>query len=159
MKYFFILGVLSSFFSCNYFENKKLDSTLILREELKTFNWNELDRYPSFEPCANAIDFEDTKACFEQTLISHFSEFFAGINLVVTENITDTIRIDFLVNNKGGLSISEIQSKALTSLQIPGLDSIITNSLQGLPKLYPAIKRSQQVQSAFQLPLILAVKE
>jgi len=127
-------------------------------EELKTFNWNELDSYPSFETCDDSIDFQETKMCFEQTLISHFSEFFTEKNLVVTENVTDTIRIDFLVNNKGSLSVSNIQSKPLTRLQIPTLDSLITLSLQGLRKLYPAIKRSQHVQSAFQLPLILVVK-
>ena len=158
MKYLFIVIFLGSFFSCNYYEKKKLNSETILMEELKTFNWNELDSYPSFETCDDSIDFQETKMCFEQTLISHFSEFFTEKNLVVTENVTDTIRIDFLVNNKGSLSISNIQSKPLTRLQIPTLDSLITHSLQGLPKLYPAIKRSQQVQSAFQLPLILVVK-
>ena len=107
---------------------------------------------------ANEYRPKETKICFEQTLISHFSEFFIEKNLVVTQNVTDTIRIDFLVNNKGSLSISNIQSKPLTRQQIPGLDSLITHSLQGLPKLYPAIKRSQLVQSAFQLPLILVVK-
>ena len=158
MKYLFILIFWGSFFSCNYYEKKKLNAETILMEELKTFNWNELDSYPSFETCDDSIDFQQTKMCFEQTLISHFSEFFIEKNLVVTENVTDTIRIDFLVNNKGSLSISNIQSKPLTRLQIPTLDSLITHSLQGLPKLYPAIKRSQQVQSAFQLPLILVVK-
>ncbi len=158
MKYLFILIFWGSFFSCNYYEKKKLNPETILMEELKTFNWNELDSYPSFETCDDSIDFQQTKMCFEQTLISHFSEFFIEKNLVVTENVTDTIRIDFLVNNKGSLSISNIQSKPLTRLQIPTLDSLITHSLQGLPKLYPAIKRSQQVQSAFQLPLILVVK-
>ena len=46
----------------------------------------------------------------------------------------------------------------LTKQQIPGLDSLLNYSLKGLPKLYPAIKRSQQVQTAFQLPLVLKVK-
>ena len=96
--------------------------------------------------------------CAEKPTVKCAVEFFIEKNLVVTQNVTDTIRIDFLVNNKGSLSISNIQSKPLTRQQIPGLDSLITHSLQGLPKLYPAIKRSQLVQSAFQLPLILVVK-
>jgi hypothetical protein len=45
----------------------------------------------------------------------------------------------------------------LTKQQIPELDSILKSSLEGLPKLYPAIKRSQQVQTVFQLPIILRV--
>ena len=69
----------------------------------------------------------------------------------------DTIRIDLLVSNSGELQISKIQTQELTREQLPLLDSILTRSLEGLPKLYPAIKRSQQVQTAFQLPIILRV--
>ena len=158
MKYLFILIFLYSFFSCNYYEKKKLDSDAILMEELKTFNWNELDRYPSFETCEDSIDFQETKMCFEQTIMTYLSDYFKNNELVVTQMVSDTILIDFLVNSKGSIHISNIQSQALTKLQIPDLDSIISHGLQRVPKLYPAIKRSQQVQSAFQLPLILVVK-
>ena len=61
-----------------------------------------------------------------------------------------------LINN-GEIKISQIQAQEQTKQQIPDLDSILSYSLKGLPKLYPAIKRSQQVQTAFQLPIILRV--
>ena len=158
MKYLLILIFFFSFFSCNYFEKKKLNSETILIEELKTFEWNELDFYPSFETCDSSIDFQETKFCFEQTLMMHLSNYFLDKELVVTRTVSDTILIDFLVTKKGYIRISKIKSQKLTQDQIPSLDSIIVNSLASLPKLYPAIKRSQQVQSAFQIPLILAVK-
>ena len=88
----------------------------------------------------------------------HLSNYFLAKELVVTRTVSDTILIDFLVTKKGYIRISKIKSQKLTQDQIPSLDSIIVNSLASLPKLYPAIKRSQQVQSAFQIPLILAVK-
>jgi len=158
MKYLFILMFFGSFFSCNYFEKKKLNSETFLIEELKTFKWNELDRYPTFETCDDSIDFQETKSCFEQTVVMHISNYFQANELVVTQKVSDTILIDFLVTNKGNINISYIQSQLLTKDQIPNLDSIIGNSLANLPKLYPAIKRSQQVQAAFQIPLILVVK-
>ena len=71
--------------------------------------------------------------------------------------MSDTIKINFLVSNKGIIHISKIHSQELTKHEIPNLDSIIGYSLKNLPPLYPAIKRSQQVQSAFELPLILVV--
>jgi len=126
-------------------------------EELKTFNWNEVDRYPSFENCTDSIDYQDSKMCFEQMIMTHISEFFRLQDLVVTQKVSDTIKINFLVSNKGEIHISKIHSKALTKIEIPNLDSIIDYSLKNLPPLYPAIKRSQQVQSAFELPLILVV--
>jgi len=158
MKYLFILMFFGSFFSCNYFEKKKLNSETILIEELKTFKWNELDRYPTFETCDASIDFQETKSCFEQTVVMHISNYFQANELVVNQKVSDTILMDFLVTNIGNINISYIQSQALTQDQIPNLDSIIGNSLASLPKLYPAIKRSQQVQAAFQIPLILVVK-
>ena len=130
----------------------------ILIEELKTFKWNELDRYPTFKTCDASIDFQETKSCFEQTVVMHISNYFQANELVVNQKVSDTILMDFLVTNIGNINISYIQSQLLTKDQIPNLDSIIGNSLASLPKLYPAIKRSQQVQAAFQIPLILVVK-
>jgi hypothetical protein len=71
--------------------------------------------------------------------------------------VSDTIIIDLVVSKVGEIQISKIITKQITRDQIPTLDSIIIRSLMGLPKLYPAIKRSQQVQTAFQLPIILKV--
>jgi uncharacterized protein YcbK (DUF882 family) len=119
MKYLVFVLLFCSFYSCHYYEKKKLDSNTILMEELKTFNWTQ--------------------------------------NIIVTQTVSDTIIIELLVSNEGKLQISKIQTNELTKEQIPILDSILVRSLEGLPKLYPAIKRSQQVQTAFQLPIILSV--
>ena len=157
MRYLVFVLLFGFFYSCHYYEKKKLDSDTILMEELKTFNWNEVDRYPNFENCENSIDFQDNKNCFEQTITAHISEYFGTQNLIVTQTVSDTIIIDLLVSNSGEIQISQIQTRELTKQQIPELDSILSSSLKGLPKLYPAIKRSQQVQTAFQLPIILRV--
>lgn len=146
------------FYSCDYYEKKKLDSDSILMEELKTFNWNEVDRYPNFENCENSIDFQDSKNCFEQTITSHISEYFETQDIVISQTVNDTITIDLWVSNSGELQISKIQTPEFIREQIPNLDSLLNHSLNGLPKLYPAIKRSQQVQTAFQLPIILRVE-
>ena len=157
MRYLVFVLLFCSFYSCNYYEKKKLNSDTILMEELKTFNWNEVDRYPNFENCVDSIDFQDNKKCFEQTITTHISEYFSTQNIIVTQTVSDTILIDLLVSNSGEIQISQIQTQELTKQQIPDLDFILSHSLKGLPKLYPAIKRSQQVQTAFQLPIILRV--
>ena len=157
MKYLVVVLFICSFFSCNYYEKKKLDSNTILMEELETFNWSEVDRYPNFESCVDSINFQDNKNCFEETITSHISGYFTAQNLIVSQTVSDTLLIDFLVSNSGEIKISQIQAQEQTKQQIPGLDSILSYSLKGLPKLYPAIKRSQQVQTAFQLPIILRV--
>jgi hypothetical protein len=126
-------------------------------EELKTFNWKEVDRYPNFENCENSINFQLSKNCFEQTIAAHISEYFGIQDISVSQTVSDTIIIDLVVSKVGEIQISKIIKQQITRDQIPTLDSIIIRSLMGLPKLYPAIKRSQQVQTAFQLPIILKV--
>ena len=157
MRYLSFVLVFCSFYSCNYYEKKKLSSDTILLEELKTFNWKEVDRYPNFENCENSIDFQDSKNCFEQTITAHISKYFGTQNIILTQKVIDTITINLLVSKSGELHISEIKTQRLTRDKIPMLDTILSRSLNGLPKLHPAIKRSQQVQTAFQLPIILRV--
>jgi len=157
MKHLAVVLFFCSFFSCDYYEKKKLDSNKILMEELETFNWNEVDRYPNFENCVDSIDFQSNKKCFEETIATQILEYFTAQNVIVSQTVSDTIRIDLLVSKSGEINITEIQAQELTNQQIPGLDSILNYSLKGLPKLYPAIKRSQHVQTAFQLPIILKV--
>ena len=38
-----------------------MDSQSILEQELKTFSWNEVDQYPSFESCEDIIIFNEKK--------------------------------------------------------------------------------------------------
>jgi len=157
MKHLVVVFLFYSFFSCNYYEKKKLDSDAILIEELKTFNWNEVDRYPNFENCVDSIGFQSNKNCFEHTITTHIFNYFFTQNIVVTQAVSDTISISLLVSKKGEVQISKIEAQDLTREQLPELDSVLRQSLKGLPKLYPAIKRSQQVQPAFQLPIIIKV--
>ena len=157
MKHLVVVLLFYSFFSCNYYEKKKLDSDAILIEELKTFNWNEVDRYPNFENCVDSIGFQSNKNCFEHTITTHIFNYFFTQNIVVTQAVSDTISISLLVSKKGEVQISKIEAQDLTREQLPELDSVLRQSLKGLPKLYPAIKRSQQVQTAFQLPIIIKV--
>jgi len=157
MKHLVVVFLFYSFFSCNYYEKKKLDSDAILIEELKTFNWNEVDRYPNFENCVDSIGFQSNKNCFEHTITTHIFNYFFTQNIVVTQAVSDTISISLLVSKKGEVQISKIEAQDLTREQLPELDSVLRQSLKGLPKLYPAIKRSQQVQTAFQLPIIIKV--
>ena len=60
--------------SCEYFNAKKTSSEAILKEELKTFNWNDVDEYPSFSICDSSATKQERKQCFENTLTKHISQ-------------------------------------------------------------------------------------
>lgn len=143
--------------SCDYFEKKKVYSEDLLEEELQSFNWNEVDTYPTFSTCDSISTKEDSKACFQNTLIGSVTAYLSAQNLVVSKDINDTIRLDIEINKQGVLRIQSIDVNPETKLQIPEIDSLLRESLKSIPKIYPAIKRGQQVTTSFQLPIIVRI--
>jgi len=145
--------------SCNYFEKKKVYSKDILEEELQTFNWNEVDEYPTFESCDDTLGKVNKKLCFENTVLNILNHSLTQQNIVVTEDVNDTILLTITIDNTGNFNVKNIISNELTKTQIPKIDSLLIHSFDSLPKVYPAIKRSQQVTTQFTLPVVVKIKE
>ena len=143
--------------SCNYFEKKKVYSEDLLEEELQTFNWKEVDTYPTFDNCDSITVKEDSKMCFQNTLITNVNKFLADQNLVVSNDVNDTIRLKIIINNTGFLEVESIKIQPETLIEIPEIDSLLRQSLKSIPKIYPAIKRGQQVTTVFELPVIVKI--
>lgn len=154
-----LLAILLCFiaFSCNDMETKKVNSDDLLAEELKTFNWNDVDEYPSFASCDSTSGKENKKQCFEMTLRQILNENLSQYNLVVSESLNDTVELKIHIDKDGVFSIKTISSDAATQEQLPELDSILRESLDSLPIIYPAIKRSQQVATEFRLPVVVKI--
>ena len=157
MKPTVFLFILCFATSCNYFEKKKVYSEDLLEEELQTFNWNEVDTYPTFSSCDSITVKADSKACFQNTLIGSVNQFLEAQNLVVSNDINDTIRLKIIIDNTGLLEIESINFKPETAIEIPEIDSLLRQSLKEIPKIYPAIKRGQHVTTAFELPIIVRI--
>ena len=54
MKIKSVIGllILSLFFySCEYFETKKISSETFVKDEIKSINWKDVDQYPIFKNC------------------------------------------------------------------------------------------------------------
>lgn len=143
--------------SCSYFEKKKVYPEDLLEEELQTFNWNEVDAYPTFSSCDSITIKEDNKVCFQNTIISNVNQFLEAQNIVVSEDVNDTIRLKIIINKEGLLEVESIKRQPETAIQIPEIDSLLRQSLKSIPKIYPAIKRGQQVTTAFELPVIVKI--
>ncbi len=155
MKYFGFTLLLLCLSSCNYFEKKKVNAEDLLDEELKTFNWKEVDEYPSFTNCDSVSTKIERKQCFEVTLTNFITANLSKTPIIVTQSINDTVVMEFQISEKGDLIITNVQHNDLIKNQIPDIDSLLTQSIKGLPEIFPAIKRGQQVRSEFQLPIII----
>ncbi|WP_339893450.1 hypothetical protein [uncultured Algibacter sp.] len=143
--------------SCEYFNVKKTSSEAILKEELQTFNWNDVDEYPSFTICDSATSKEDKTLCFQQTITENITSYLLKERIVVTQDIHDTIMLHFQVSKKGELLLLQAKIDSLTTQEIPNIRQFLNNSLDSLPKIFPAIKRGQQVTIEFKLPIVIHV--
>lgn len=143
--------------SCEYFNVKKVPSEIILKEELQTFNWNDVDEYPTFSVCNSTLTKQEKKACFEYTLIGFIANFLQKDTIVVTQDIHDTINLNFKVTNTGDLILLDTKIDSLTNSEMPNIKQLLIESLDSLPKIYPAIKRGQHVTTEFTLPIIINV--
>lgn len=146
------------FCSCDFIEKKKVYSDDILEEELQAFNWNDVDEYPTFESCDTTLVKASKKACFENTLRQILNEKLAKSRIIVSEEINDTVQLKITIDSQGTFVINDIISNEVTQAEIPQLDSLLRKSLDSLPKIYPAIKRSQPVKTQFSLPVIIKIE-
>lgn len=157
MKYVTLFFLLLCVSSCEYFDKKKVSTDEILQEDLRTFNWNEVDEYPSFKSCSSSGTKELRKQCFENTLINHITSFLIDQKIIVTKDINDTINIKFHISEKGELRVLQIDNSTSIKNQIPEIDGFLKKSLITLPQISPAIKRGQQVKTEFKLPIHIKV--
>ena len=141
--------------SCNYFDAKKISKETIVDEQLKTFNWTDVDTYPSFIVCDSLTEKEDKKACFETGIANHFFTALNEESIMVNEEINETIRLHLLINQQWKVTLKRKDINEKTRQIIPNIDTLIINSIKSLPKIYPALKRGQQVQTQFVLPINL----
>ena len=159
MKYLILVGFFLVVTSCNYFEKKKVYTEDILEVELETFNWNDVDEYPSFSSCDTTSGRENKRQCFENTILNILNTNLSQQNIIVSNDVYDTIVLKITVDNKGNFNIDEVKISEFTKGQIPKIDSLLIHSFDSLPKIYPAIKRSQQVTTQFSLPVIVRIDE
>ena len=154
MKRLILIAILVILTSCEYFNKKKIDTKDILDEELQSINWNDVDEYPTFAICDSS---DNKKTCFEDVLRNRLNDQLSKQNIIVTEDVSDTILLKIHIDNKGNFSIKNIVSSEMTKTQIPQLDSLLRHSFDSLPKIYPAIKRAQQVATEFSLPVVVNI--
>ncbi len=148
------------FISCE-FEikiDKKITADEFITEELKSFNWNDVDQYPVFESCLNINIVKNKNNCFVETITSSFRENLKTNNLVLNRTLIDTVRMVLKVDKMGEISIENM----IISDQNNKYKEVITKSFQNtvssLPKLYPAIKRGQEVDVIFNIPIIISTE-
>ena len=143
-------------FSCDLTINKELSVNQLVSDELETFNWNDVDTYPRFQNCDTIINKELNFQCFVNTLTSKVQTNLSNTGVIVDKSIKDTVMISFRVSDKGKITLDQLFSENEVLNVNLLIDSIFKLSILDLPKLYPAIKRGQPVNTKFKLPILVS---
>ena len=127
----------------------------MVNDELMGIDWNDVDQYPLFDGCDETATKEEQSACFQNHMTNYFASAFDDMEFQVDQDINDTIRIDFLIDEHGFMTVLEIQEKNEISQTLPNLNEELSKRLNDLTTVAPAIKRSTPVSMKFTLPLVL----
>lgn len=140
--------------SCN-FETKKISSEEVLEQESRSLNWKEVDEYPAFEDCKNITELQAAKDCFETKIASTIYTFLADQRPVVTESINDTLFIYLEITKEGTPQIDSVRIDTTITNQLPDMENWLKQSIDSLPKIYPASKRGIPVSTVFKMPVVI----
>lgn len=155
MRKFLLLILFTILAGCNNFETKKITSEEVLELESKTLNWKEVDEYPAFENCKNITELNKARDCFEARVANSVYAYLARQEPIVTEVIDDTIYVHLEISRTGIPKIASIEVDTLVTNQIPELKLWLQQSIDSLPKIYPASKRGIPVNSLFTMPILI----
>ena len=138
--------------------DKKITVDEFITEELKSFNWNDVDQYPVFENCLEINNIKNKNNCFVETITSSFRENLKTNNLVLNRTLIDTVRMVLKVDKIGKISIENMTISDQNNKYKEVITKSFENTVSSFPKLYPAIKRGQEVDVIFNIPIIISTE-
>ena len=141
--------------SCELFESKEDKTQKLVNEELLAIDWNDVDQYPIYEDCDETAPKEAQQECFQNVITEYFSEALVGLEFQVRNDMNDTVYIDFLIDEHGFISVLNVEEKTSVLNEISDFNSKISESLNDLTTVAPALKRGNPVSLRFRLPLVL----
>ncbi|MCJ7466195.1 MAG: hypothetical protein MUO53_05820 [Maribacter sp.] len=159
MRKFWVIGLVCAFVSCDFFESKDKKARELVNQEMRNIDWNEVDNYPLFEACDETLTKQDQKVCFENELTSHLAATLEEFEYILDADINPTVYVDFVIDGEGKISVLNIEKDTKIDLEMPEFDGIITQSLKGVPKISPALKRGIPVRTKFRIPIVLGSKQ
>ncbi|MDX1333317.1 MAG: hypothetical protein R3252_09830 [Robiginitalea sp.] len=152
-----LLGL--SLVSCEWFASREKKTRELVEQEMRSINWNEVDQFPLFEACDETASKPEQQECFQNTLVMHLSMSLQDFEFRSDQPLSDTLYVDFLVDNQGSLSVLSVEENPLLTAENPEFERIVSGTLQSLPRLQPALKRGIPVSARFRIPLVIESHE
>ena len=155
MKRILLVTFIFVLISCDRFETKKITSEEILQEETRELNWHEVDQYPAFRECREIMEENAAKSCFGNKVAEYFYARLEEKQPVVTRELNDTVYLFLKISEKGIPAIDSTQIDSTTVSQLPEIRTWLRESVDSLPKIFPATKRGIPVVTTFKMPIVI----
>ncbi len=152
-----ILSLLISLQSCQFLEKKVPNEKVLLEQELKKINWDQVDEYPSFAECDSLNEEANQQSCFFETLSFQLHSKLKDDSIAKLFPQLDSIQVKVTISSNSNLNFEPIISDSI-AYNKPQLDSLFQLRLTDFPKINPAIKRGVPVNSTFEIPVVLQKK-
>lgn len=143
--------------SCRFFEPVP-SKEVLLKKELQSINWKEVDEFPSVSDCEKITDEAMSRQCFFDFLTTAIQERLSVDTLSILYPQLDTIQVMVTVFPDASLKFEPQFPKDTVAYDTIKIDSILHARLVDFPKVNPAIKRGIPVKTQFILPVILKIE-
>ncbi|MGI9552305.1 MAG: hypothetical protein ACR2MT_13985 [Aurantibacter sp.] len=141
--------------SCGWLTSKEKKTQELVQRELLEIDFNEVDNYPLFEDCDETLTKAGQRECFERELLSNCAQILNQYEFVLEESADKTVLVDFMVDRDGKVSVLNIEKDDVIDERMPEFNQLITQGLEDLPPLAPALKRGMPVKAKFRIPIVL----
>nr|WP_317631771.1 hypothetical protein [uncultured Flavobacterium sp.] len=153
--YIFLAIIISS---CSWLIKESPDQEILLNEEIGKINWSQVDQFPSLIDCDSINDTELEKKCLYEKLSHTIKNKLENKTFVINSLESDTIWVALTINTDSTVTITPDLSALNDATAKQQLDSLITQHLDSLPKISPAVKRGVLVKSQLNIPIALNKK-
>ncbi len=158
LSFFAVTALMISVISCDTIETKKTSSQELLAKDWKAISLTEVETYPVLLTCNPLEEEAARRKCFEEEVSSIFYQELAKHRIVVSQDLDETVMVDFVINRKGGYCIDTLKISETVLREIPKLPEWIHEAAKALPKAAPATKQGIPVKTRFKLPVKLEVE-
>ncbi|UII77120.1 hypothetical protein LV716_04850 [Flagellimonas sp. HMM57] len=155
MRKFLVLCFFGLLASCELFTSKEDKTQEIVNKELLEIDWNDVDQYPLFEKCDETATKQAQRDCFQSVMMEYFTKAMDGLQFQVERDLNDTTYIDFLIDEHGFITILNVEENTEILNEIGDFNTKVSNRLNDLTTVAPALKRGIPVALKFRLPIVL----
>ncbi len=157
VRFFFLCVLFFWSISCEFISKSlKVDSVSHAMDTI--IDLQHVDVFPSFKACDTVIAIARKNRCFTNKLYIHLTSSLLAHTFTVSESIDEVVQVHLKITKEGRSELIRITSSKTVKEMLPVLDSLIAQSIESLPTVFPALKRGIPVATIYEIPIVVKIE-